>query len=110
MRLGKASFHNSTGRQVQIFLKDPGTFSGTTADLPAGATTAALEGTLLTMDVVGGAARLSYDFSAYLPNGLWVEDESPYDLLLALGSDSKTMELVVRDNTGDEVGSFAPAG
>lgn len=110
MRLGKVRFLNSTGSPVQIFYKKAGAFSGGTEDLRTGATTAALDGVLLTIDVVSPNGRLSYDFTGLLPNGLLVEDESPYDLRLALGHDSTTMELVMRDNTGDEVGSYAPAG
>jgi hypothetical protein len=79
-------------------------------DVPVGTTTAALHGTLLTVDILREEGRLSYDLTAYLPNGLWVEDESPYGLLQVLGTDGVTLELVVRDNSNVVVDSFRPAG
>lgn len=111
MRLAKVSFQNSTGAKVQVFYKQAGKFAGDTTDLDDGNTTDEIEGTLLTVDVVrDDVGRRSYDFTNHLPNGVLVEDESPYKFSQVLGSDGVTMELVIEDNTGDEVGSFSPVG
>ncbi|MGV1009985.1 MAG: hypothetical protein ACOYBY_15470 [Dermatophilaceae bacterium] len=108
--LGEVSFKNNTGNQVELFYKVPGQSQGKEVDIAPFKTSDPVSGTLLTIDVVSKTQRWSYDFTGYQPNGLWVKDESPYTLLHVLGHNGKTMELVVRDNEGDTVADFIPAG
>jgi len=108
--LGEVTFKNGSGNQVELFYKVPGQNQAKEVDIPPFKTSDPLSGTLLTIDVVSKTQRWSYDLTGYQPNGLWVKDESPYTLLQVLGHNGKTMELVVRDNAGDTVADFVPAG
>ena len=110
MRLGNVQFFNDTGFTAQIFIKLPDEFGGREEDVAAHATSTALNGVLLTIDFVQpGADNVSFDFTNYLPTGLWVEDESPYRLSL-LTDGSGNLSLLIRDNAGEKVGEFRPAG
>ncbi len=82
---------------------------GTATNLAAWQTSPALNGTLMTVDVVHPGARYSYDLSRWLPNGVLVSDESPYRLAQVIGRDGRTLELAISDNHGALVGTFKPA-
>lgn len=108
VKLGGVSFRNQTGGAVEVYsMLNRHT---TVTDIAPVATSGAISGTLLNIDVVRQGTRYSYDLANFMPNGLLVEDESPYGLKQVLGADSRTLELVITDNTGAIVGSFRPAG
>lgn len=109
MNLGRVTFQNATGQPVSIYVVDPTTQQVPAVDLNPGATSAQLTGRLLNIDVTRGGALYSYDLIGYLPNGLLVEDESPYRLTQVLATDHQTLVLGIYDNEGQLVGEFDPA-
>jgi hypothetical protein len=111
MLLGEASFQNSTGSRVEIYRKVAGESAGKMTALSPGATSAPLTGTLLTIDVIREKVRYSYDLTNWLPTGVLVKDESPYQLKQVMDGDpGKTMLLVIQDSSGEKVAEFRPAG
>ena len=107
VKLGGVSFTNRAGFPMDIFTMAGQ--AGTHTPLAAWQTSAALNGTLLTVDVVHPNQRYSYDMSRFLPNGLLVSDESPYRLAQVIGRDGRTLELTISDRNGGLVGSVKPA-
>lgn len=107
VKLGGVSFTNRAGFPMDIFTMAGQT--GTHTPLAAWQTSPALNGTLLTVDVVHPNQRYSYDMGRFLPNGLLVSDESPYRLAQVIGRDGRTLELTVTDKDGGLVGSVKPA-
>lgn len=104
--LGGASFINQTGSQAEVctwFNNQPHYTL-----LSVGQTSAALNGRLMHIDVLTRQARYSYDLTQFMPNGLLVQDESPYKLKQIL--DGNTLKLYIQDVHGGYVGSFSPAG
>lgn len=109
MQMANVSFKNSMAADVQIFYKLQGRMAGDCIELAALATSPVISGTLLTIDFVYQGERTSYDFTRYLPKGLWVEQESPYDLTFVIDKDRKTKLLLIRDNRKRKVDEFRPA-
>jgi hypothetical protein len=112
MNLAKVQFHNDTGYIAQIFIKIRDQMAGRNEDVPAHGTSTVLSGPLLTIDFqrpTEVVSFVSFDFTSYLPNGLWVQDESPYRLTLLTDSNDNH-SLLVRDNSGATVDEFRPAG
>lgn len=106
MRLGKVSFRNANAGNLEIFYKIPGQFAGNSVVVPGLETSPALEGTLLTMDLFINNTRYSADLTKYLPNGLWVEDESPYRVVGVVAKDGRHI-LHIDDNDGKQVDEFS---
>lgn len=107
VRLAGVSFINRTGFAAQLFTMYQQ--HGTATNLAAWQTSPALNGTLMTVDVVHPSTRYSYDISRWLPNGVLVSAESPYRLAQVIGRDGRTLELTISDKDGTLVGSFKPA-
>jgi hypothetical protein len=105
--LGGVSFTNSSGGDVEVYTSQG--FKGTVTDIAPFKTSGPLSGKLLTIDVVRSGQRYSYDLTPFQPKGLLVEDESPYTLKQVLGTDGKTLELVISDNSNSIVGSIRPS-
>jgi hypothetical protein len=111
MNLAQATFYNDTGFIAQIFTKTPDKMAGRSEDVPPHRTSTVLSGPLLTIDFQRPndvVSFVSFDFTTYLPNGLWVEDESPYQLTLLADGDGNH-SLLVRDSVGSKVDEFRPA-
>lgn len=105
--LGGVSFSNQTGGAVEVYSSEG--FQGRTVQIPAFGTSGPISGRLLTIDVVRQGERTSYDMANFWPNGLLVEDESPYFLKQVLDRDGRTQVLVITDNRHQEVGTVRPA-
>jgi hypothetical protein len=76
--------------------------------VPLGQTSTTILGRLLTIDVILLQKRYSYDFTLYLPHGIWVDYESPYRLKIAL-TGGKVPILVVSDKNNSVVDQFSPS-
>ena len=109
MKLGRASFRNDTGQRAEIYVFPPNSHAAQVTVLNPRATSPALTGRLLNIDVTRGDTLYSYDLTGFLPDGLLVEDESPYRLTQVLDNDHRTLVLGIYDNEGQLVGEFAPA-
>ena len=105
--LAHVQFTNKTGGAATVYYKRPGQCSGATQDIPANATSAAIEGILLTIDFHRGDEHYSVDFSQYLPKGLSVKDESPYQLKSV--AHEGRIALDVTDNRNRVVDTFETA-
>jgi hypothetical protein len=68
-------------------------------------TSAAIAGTLLSIDVAINGAQYTADFTNYLPNGVWVQDESPYRVAAVVDGNGQHL-LNIQDNHGQTVDEF----
>ncbi|MBD2562719.1 MULTISPECIES: hypothetical protein [Nostoc] len=113
VRLANITFHNSTSGNANISYKLAGQFAGNVITVTPNTSSPAISGTLLTIDIDTLDSRYnpvtkSYDFTQYLPNGLWVEHESPYTLKIVIGNDSTTLLLRITDKDDTKVVEKAP--
>lgn len=104
-KLGAVSFINQTGTQAEIcnWINNQPNYTV----LNTGQVSPALNGTLMHIDVLTRQFRYAYDLTNFLPNGLLVQDESPYKLKQIL--DGNTLKLYIQDVHGGYVASFNPA-
>jgi hypothetical protein len=105
MRLTQVSFKNANAGNLEISYKLPGQFAAKQVVVSGMQTSAALDGTLLSMDLFINGTRYSVDFTNYLPNGLWVQEESPYRVVGVLDGNGQHV-LHIQDNGGDPVVEF----
>lgn len=108
--LARVSFRNVTGGQAEIYWKIPDQPRGDVVVVPGHHTSPPIDGRLLTIDMTVDKDVYSYDFVNVLPNGLWVEEESPYSLNVVLGEDHETLLLVVKDRNNEVVVELPPSG
>jgi hypothetical protein len=108
VRLGAVTMLNQTGALAEVYTMLQSRTNVTT--LNPGTLSGALNGSLLNIDLIRAGVRYSYDLTRFMPNGVLVAAESPYQLQQVLDHDGRTLVLVISDNTGEEVGSFRPAG
>ena len=105
MRLAQVSFKNANAGNLEISYKLPGQFAARQIVVSGMQTSAALDGTLLSMDLFINNDRYSTDFTNYLSDGLWVEEESPYRVVGVLDGNGQHV-LHIQDNGGATVDEF----
>jgi len=106
MKLANVSFKNENAGNLVMFYKLPNQFAGTSITVPGMTTSAELEGTLLTMDLVIDGTNYSVDLTNYLPNGVWVQDENPYRVKGILDKDGQHLLMHIADKDHEKVDEF----
>ncbi|MEH2423211.1 MAG: hypothetical protein V7K48_20545 [Nostoc sp.] len=107
--LASVTFKNSTaGGNANIFYKVAGNNARNMVTVLPNQTSTEIDGTLLSIDIdtwdkSGHHVTKNYDFTGYLPKGVWVKDESPYTLNTVIDVDGSTLLLNIKDNGNDDV-------